>query len=417
MPDFSSEGPRRQSRSDFGKFWLGQTISTLGSSFTSFAFPLLIFQLTGSALNLALTVTATVLPYLLFGLIVGAWVDRVNRKRLMVMTDLMRALVVASIPLASVLGLLSVWWIYAVAFLSSTLTICFDAANFAAIPALVPQEGIVTANGRLQAGYATAKVFGPLLAGLLILVIALPMLLLLDAASFLISAGSLLLVSTSFTTISDERTASMSLGQAIGEGLRYVLNHPIFRWMTLLLLLVNFILPTSSAELVFFAKHWFAASDTQIGLLYAGGSLGTVVFSLIAGRLRKRWSFGVLTLGALMMEGMFTALPAATHWYGVLLLSWVLRGGVDVLFTISTYSLAQIAVPNRLLGRVITFIRVLTWSTGALGALLGGLAIAWTNNVALVYAAVGLLILGIALAFFFTPLGHAEQFLPKEEPL
>jgi hypothetical protein len=229
-------------RNDFGKFWLGQTISTLGSSFTSFAFPLLIFKLTGSALNLA------------------------------------------------------------------------------AIPALVPQEEIVTANGRLQAGYATAKVFGPLLAGLLILVMALPKLLLLDAASFLISAGSLLLVSTSFTTISDERTASMSLGQAIGEGLRYVLNHPIFRWMTLLLLLVNFILPTSSAELVFFAKHWFAASDTQIGLLYAGGSLGTVVFSLIAGRLRKRWSFGVLTLGALMMEGMFTALPAATHWYGVLLL-------------------------------------------------------------------------------------------------
>jgi len=147
------------------------------------------------------------------------------------------------------------------------------------------------------------------------------------------------------------------------------------------------------------------------------GSLGTVVFSLIAGRLCKRWSFAVLTLGALMMEGMFTALPAATHWYGVLLLSWVLRGGVDVLFTISTYSLAQIAVPNRLLGRVITFIRVLTWSTGALGALLGGLAIAWTNNVALVYAAVGLLILGIALAFFLTPLGHAEQFLAKEEPL
>src|SRR5260370_31070027 len=184
MPVRSSSVVEPRFSSDFWRFWTGQTISTLGSSFTSFALPLLIFKLTGSALNLALTVTATVLPYLLFGLIVGAWVDRVNRKRLMVITDLMRALVVASVPLASVLGLLSVWWIYVVAFLSSTLTICFDAANFSSIPALVPQEEIVTANGRLQAGYATAKGFGPSLAGLLILVMALPKLLLLIPASF-----------------------------------------------------------------------------------------------------------------------------------------------------------------------------------------------------------------------------------------
>jgi MFS family permease len=112
-------------QSDFWKFWTGQTISTLGSSFTSFALPLLIFQLTGSSLNLALTVVVTVLPYLLFGLVIGAWVDRVNRKQVMMGTDLARALVIASIPLVSVLGFLSVWWIYAVAFLNSALTICF----------------------------------------------------------------------------------------------------------------------------------------------------------------------------------------------------------------------------------------------------------------------------------------------------
>src|SRR5215469_15463941 len=90
--------------SNFWKFWSGQTISTLGSSFTNFAFPLLIFTLTGSSLNLALTVVASVLPYFLFGLVIGAWVDRVNRKRVMVVTDLARALVIASIPLASAQG-------------------------------------------------------------------------------------------------------------------------------------------------------------------------------------------------------------------------------------------------------------------------------------------------------------------------
>ncbi len=404
MPVRSSSVVEPRFSSDFWRFWTGQTISTLGSSFTSFALPLLIFKLTGSSLNLALTVTATVLPYLLFGLVIGAWVDRVNRKRLMVVTDLARALVIASIPLASVQGPLSVWWIYAVAFLNSALTICFDAANFAAIPSLVRQEDLVTANGRVQAGYSTAKVGGPLLGGLLLLI---------DALSFLVSAGSLALITTSFNTAPDARKATTSLRQDIVEGLRYVLKHPILSWITLLLLLVNFILPTSNAQLVLFAKQWFAASDTQIGLLYAGGSLGIVVFSLAAGRFRKRWPLGTIALGALMMEGVFTAMTAVTHWYWVLLLLWALRGGADVLFTINAYSLTQIAVPNQLLGRVITVTRVLTWSTASLGALLGGLAIERTNHVALVYAVIGLLIFGITFTFFLTPLGHTERYLPK----
>jgi MFS family permease len=156
---------------------------------------------------------------------------------------------------------------------------------------------------------------------------------------------------------------------------------------------------------VLFAKQWFAASNAQVGLLFACGSLGIVIFSLAAGRFCKHWSLGTIALGALMMEGAFTALTAAMHWYWLLLLLWALRGGADVLFTISTYSLAQTVVPNQLFGRVITVIRVLTWSTASLGALLGGFAIERTNNVALVYTAIGLLTFGITLMFFLTPLG------------
>jgi len=415
MPVRASSVGEPRFGSDFWTFWTGQTISTLGSSFTRFALPLLIFQLTGSALTLSLTVVATVLPYLLFGLVIGAWVDRVNRKRVMVGTDLVRALVIASIPLASFLGLLSAWWIYAVAFLQSTLTICFDAANFAAVPSLVRKADLVTANGRMQAGYSIAKIGGPLLGGVLLIVIPLPRLLLIDAISFLVSAGSLILIAISFNTAPDGSQAPESLRQDIIEGLRFVLKHPILSWITLVLLLVNFILPTSSAQLVLFAKQWFAASDTQVGLLYAGGSLGTVLFALAAGRLRKRWSLGAIALGALMMEGVLTALTPATHWYWVLLLLWALRGGTDVLFVITSYSLAQLAVPHQFLGRVITVIRVLTWSTASLGALLGGLSIEHTHNVALVYAVIGLLTFGVTLTFTLTPLGHTERYLPQNE--
>ena len=85
---------------DFGRFWLGQTISNLGSSFTFFALPLLVFKLTGSPLNLGLTAAFEFVPYLLFGLVIGAWVDRVDRRRLMIATDLARAAVIAVIPRA-----------------------------------------------------------------------------------------------------------------------------------------------------------------------------------------------------------------------------------------------------------------------------------------------------------------------------
>ena len=158
-------GTKRPFSSDFWKYWAGQTISNLGSSVTLFALPLLIYKLTGSALNLGIATAAEFIPYLLFGLLLGAWVDRVDRKRMMIFTDIARALIIASIPLLAAFGGLSVWWIYIVGFIQSTLTICFEAGQFAAIPNLVNQDDLVTANGRIQASYSAASVLGPLLAG------------------------------------------------------------------------------------------------------------------------------------------------------------------------------------------------------------------------------------------------------------
>ncbi len=117
---------------DFLKFWAGQTISNLGSSFTAFALPLLVYKLTGSALDLAITTASTFLPYALFGLFIGALVDRSDRRRMMIITDILRALVIAAIPLVAALGWLAVGWIYLISFLISVLTIFFNAGEFTA---------------------------------------------------------------------------------------------------------------------------------------------------------------------------------------------------------------------------------------------------------------------------------------------
>jgi hypothetical protein len=334
---------------------------------------------------------------------------------MMIFTDIARTLIVASIPLQAFLGPLSVWWIYAVSFIHSTLTICFEAGEFAAIPSLVNQDDLVTANGRIQASYSAAGVAGPLLAGLLVAVMPLPSLLLLDAFSFLISAFSLLLIRISFNTSTNEKKAPTNIFSDVVEGLRYVLSHPVLRNISAMMALVNFVGTTTYAQLVLFAKERLQANDTQVSLLFSAGSIGIVVLSLAAGLLRKRWSFSTVALGALMLEGLLTVILAFMRWYWLALLLWALMSGLGILFNINTGSLRQAIVPNQMLGRVISIASVLAWSAIPLGSFIGGLAIEETKNVVLVYAVIGVLTFLIPFTFSFTALGHAERYLPQKQ--
>lgn len=422
----ADNGPPMRITGDFWKFWTGQTISNLGNSISFFLFPLLIFTLTGSALNLALMSAITFLPFLLFGLVIGAWVDRVDRKRLMIAVDTIQMLLMLSLPVLGLLNLLAIWWVYVVAFLSSTLAIAFDSAQFAAIPCLVETDNLVSANGRIQASYAAATVIGPLLAGILLGVFAVSSLFLLDALSFLVSVCSLLLIRTSFNeTATPEASAGEStlpepgIGQSIMQGLRYVWSHPVLRAISLMMALVNFVGNTVLAQLVLFARQQFGASNTQMSWLFAAGSIGTILLSLAAGLLRKRWSFSMIVLGSLALYGAGIVALAIVHLYWVGMVLWALISGLSILFNINTGSLRQAIAPNHLLGRVMAVASVLAWSAIPVGTLLGGVAIAFVRSVAPVYAAIGVLIVGVAIAFAFTSLGRADSYLPTspaEEP-
>ena len=136
--------------------------------------------------------------------------------------------------------------------------------------------------------------------------------------------------------------------------------------------------------------------------------------SLLATQLRKYVSFGVMIIGTMVLEGVLTVVLPLTHSYWLTLCLWALRSGTDILFTINSYSLVQSIVSRELLGRVITFIRVLTWPTAAIGALIGGFAIERTN-ISVVYGTVGLLIVLASLTFLLTPLRHAERYIPQQE--
>ncbi len=401
---------------DFWKFWTGQTISNLGSSFTQWAVPLLVFQLTHSAVNLGVATAATFLPYLLFGLLLGAWMDRVDRKRAMIALDSINALVILSIPLVAQFGHLTVWLIYAVTFIQSTVFIAFSSGEFAAIPSLVETDDLVTANGRIQATYSAAQVAGPLLAGALISFLPLVWVMAFDAGSFAVSALSLALIRGSFNVVGDEPKEATTVLHDVREGLRYVLAHPVLRNISAMMALINFVGATTYAELVLFATQRLHASKFQIGILFSAGSAGVVVTGLLAGRLRKRFSFTALAMTSLMLMGACTIAFSAMRWYWAAVPLWAAAGGLGILFNINTGSLRQAIVPNKLLSRVLSIAGVLAWSAIPAGALVGGWVISASGNVAAVYGAIGVLTICIAAFFrFFTALGDAQRYVDERK--
>jgi len=397
-------------RLDLHKFWFGQTLSQLGSSFTLFALPLLVFKRTGSALDLGIAAALNILPYLLFGLVLGAWVDRTDRRRLMILADVARALVVASVPMIELTHAVPVGWLYGVGFVSTTLTIVFEAGEFAALPSLASGHDLVALNGRIQASYSTAQVLGPVLAGLLVAVLPVSTLLAVDAASFLISAASLAVIRRPFHA--EDTPPASRLRDDVREGLRYVVRHPVLRGIAVMMALANMLVASAGALLVVLAKERWSASDTELGWLYSAASLGMVSFALFAAPLRKRLSFSVLALSALALNGACIAGMGLTSSYAVALILWGVCGGTAILFNVLATSLRQAIVPNHLLGRVTTTASVLAWSTIPVGVLTSGAFVQSQHSSSAVYLVLGGAMLLVPCAFAFTAVGRADRCLP-----
>jgi predicted MFS family arabinose efflux permease len=225
----------------------------------------------------------------------------------------------------------------------------------------------------------------------------------------------LALIATTFNAPRDTE-GRRALRREVADGLRYVLGHPVLRNISAMMALINLVGVTVYAQLVVFAKRQLDASDSRVALLYAAGSAGVVLLSLAAGPVRRRLSFSLAALGALLLDGLLTVVLAATRWYWAALVLWAAISGLGVFFNINTGSLRQQIVPNHLLGRVMSIAGVLAWSAIPVGALAGGWAVERTGSVALVYAVIGGLVALLALAFSFGPLGHADRYLPAAQP-
>ncbi|HKS71390.1 MAG TPA: MFS transporter, partial [Ktedonobacterales bacterium] len=256
--------------------WAGQAVSSVGTQLSQIAYPLLVLALTGSAAQAGFLGAARTFPYLLLGLPAGALVDRWNRKRLMMLCDAGRALLLGSIPLALLLGRLTLAQLYVVAVAEGALNVFFNLANTAALTRVVTKAQLPIALAQDEVTLSAGFTAGPALGGALFsLGRALPFLA--DAISYAISVGSLLFIKTPFQ--GERSSARRKLRAEIGEGLRWLWSQPLIRFMAFLTGGLNF---TSGLTLIIIViaqrQH---ATSFLIGLVFAIGSIGGVVGSVI----------------------------------------------------------------------------------------------------------------------------------------
>jgi hypothetical protein len=397
-------------RRNFQLYFFGQVTSALGSSFTSFGLPLLVYTLTGSATKLALTTVCSFLPYLLFGLVAGSWMDRVDRRRALTRTSALQGVVVLAIPVLWETGVLTVWWLYAVAFTSTSLAVVAAAITPTAIPALVGRENLARANGRIQGSYSVAVVCGPLLAGALVGGgLPLAWVFGFDGFSFLVVAFMISLIRTSFNA--PRQPSKTTIRSDIAEGLRFVLSHSVLRGIAILAALYNLLAVSVNSQMVNYAHTRLGVGGGRVSLLFAAGSLGTAVMVYTAGRLGKRLSFRVLTLGSLGAWGGLVFLMSLSRWFWLSTLLWSLAAGAPVLYSVRTITLRQTIVPERLLGRVQMIAAVLAWSAQPLGAMAGAWLLVSGVRISTLYGGIGIAVVLLVLAGSFGALGRPDSTL------
>ncbi|MGN6812650.1 MAG: MFS transporter [Thermomicrobiales bacterium] len=359
----------------------GQAVSAFGSQASQLALPLLILAVTGSPAQAGIVGALRGLAYLLFGLPAGALVDRWERKRLMAVCDIVRALALASIPVALITGRLTVVQLYAVNFLEGTLSIFFGLAETAALPRVVPREQLAAAVAQGEATGAMASLVGPALGGALFgLGRGLPFVA--DAVSYAVSAVSFLGIRTRFQA---ERVAERRPMLAeIREGVGWLWRQPVVRLLMGLSFAINVLYGGWPLLLIELGKH-VGASPGAIGLLFSSGGAAAILGAVIAPRVQRRFTVGQIMIG---MAWIF----AITWPPYALAPSALTLGLVNALgfffvpiYTSTHYSYRLALVPDELQGRVNSPFRLGTFGGNTLGFLMMGALLEWTGPIATVW--------------------------------
>jgi MFS family permease len=408
-PDAPAPAPRSRSafrQPDFVKLWTAATISLFGTQVSFIAIPVIAVLFLGATpFEVALVGTFEFLPFLLFTLPAGVWVDRLPRRRILIVGDLGRAVMLATIPVAYVFGALTIWQIFVVAFVNGVFTVFFDLADQSYLPTVLEKEELVDGNAKLQASMSTAQVVGQPLGGGLVALLTAPFAIALDAISYVVSAVFIFTIrrheradrpdpavaaeeveavaptgpSVSAEAVPDRKEAAgpgrASIRREVAEGLRYVLGHRYLRSIAASTGSSNLFGNIAFSIFPVFAYRDLGLTPEVVGLIGGGFGAGALVGALTASRVAERFGVGRAIVGSILLGGPTALLiPIASRETALLLIGGggLLSGWANVVYNVNQVSLRQAITPEPMLGRMTATMRFIVWGTIPIGQVVGG---------------------------------------------
>ncbi|MEU3516122.1 MFS transporter [Streptomyces sp. NPDC006654] len=367
VPRRAEDGRPLWRQRDFGFFWLAQTLSVLGDSFSLIALPLLVLQATGSVARMGLLTGAGGVAMVLAAVFAGVVVDRVDRRKLLIACDLVRMVLYGLVPVVWLAGP-QLWLLYVVLPLCEAVGMLFAVGYVTVVRGLVGTGRLTEANGRLNATAAAAGVLGPLGAGLVAAWTGPADAVAVDAASYAVSAGCLLLVRVRERAGDEHPAKDTGLWRDLRTGIAYLVHRPVLRSLTGLLAVFSFLSLGINDLIIYHLKRDLGHDDGTVGTVLAVGAVGTVAGALLVARLRRRLGFGPTWIGSIALCGVaFAGLGWVRPVPAVAVLGAVYLGCAGMAGTCSM-SLRQEITPEHLLGRVTSAHWTLQYSLAPIGA-------------------------------------------------
>lgn len=362
---------------DFARFWIGETVSLFGVQVSNLALPLTaLLVLQASTEEVGLLRAFAFLPFLLFALPFGAVADRRAKRPLMIMANLVRAVLVALVPVLTLLGVLSLPLLVAIVLGIGICTVMFEVCWLSYVPIIVARDDLVTANARVSGSASAAEFAGPGLGGVLVQLLAAPFALVANGATYLVSVLSLILIKVREqpATTGERR----HIGKEIVSGLRFIAGERYLRLLTLTGAAYNFCYMFVEALFVVYAVRVLGLSPGVIGLIVALGALGGLAGAAVAGPLLNRFPFGRVFAAAVVIGYAGPLLiPAATGdgpVLGIMIITgfFLMRAGLAI-SNVAATSLRQAVTPTTMMARMTAGMRTVSWGIGTTGAIVGGL--------------------------------------------
>jgi len=386
---------------DFIIYWIGIIMSNFGNAISTFVFPLMILELTNNPFHLGAVGALSLIPYAVLGLPAGVLIDKLDRKLIMKITDLIRFLSYITIPVSFYLGVMSIAQIYIVSLISGFCLVFHSISEVSSTPSIVQKEQLPQANSLIYSTQNIMEFIGPAIGGFLYSLIGYPILIGFDALTFLISFITLTIIKSNFQEkIQKGKKLSINIYSDMVEGLKYLLNHKKIRSMLIIIATTNVIVSPYYIYIILFAKETLQVNPENLGLIFGFSSIGALLGSLSSGKLGTKIPFGSLIFFIVIIDVTSRiVLPFSFNIY-ILILLMALTYATQAIINLTIITYRQSIVPSQLLGRVNSAFRTIVFSTRPLGLFLGGLLVEGYSGFTALFISGLLLITVIFITYF-----------------